>query len=126
MDCAAGNIHDYIIAIIFILMNHWYSPLKHEEKPLHSSAQGSFLSTYPSGQVSPCTLRVLVPDLTRQNFLRLNLSVGVLAALVAYGAGSLACGLAGSLALAAAALFHGFFQILVIQSLNMFHMTASY
>ena len=36
----------------------------------------------------------------------------VLAALVANGAGSLTCRLAGSLALAASALLHGFFQIL--------------
>ena len=38
----------------------------------------------------------------------------VLAALVSYGAGSLACGLAGRLALAASALLHGVLQSLRI------------
>ena len=45
----------------------------------------------------------------------------VLAGLISYGTGSLACRLAGSLALATSAFFHGVLQSLSIQSLNMFH-----
>ena len=46
----------------------------------------------------------------------------VLAALISYGAGSLACGLAGCLALAASALLHRFVQRLRVQCLNMLHL----
>ena len=45
----------------------------------------------------------------------------LLADLIADGAGSLACGLAGSLALAAAALLNSTLKALCIQCLNMFH-----
>lgn len=46
----------------------------------------------------------------------------VFTALIAHGAGCFACGLAGCLTLAAAALFHGFLQISRVQRFNMFHL----
>ena len=45
----------------------------------------------------------------------------MLAALVAYGARSLTCGLAGCLALAAAALLHGLLKISCVDCLNVLH-----
>ena len=45
----------------------------------------------------------------------------MLAALVAYGARSLTCGLAGCLALTASAFFHCIFQIFCCKSFNSFH-----
>ena len=45
----------------------------------------------------------------------------LLTALVAHGAGGLACGLAGGLALTAAALLHGLLQVSGSQSFNVFH-----
>ena len=50
-----------------------------------------------------------------------ELSVCVLAALVANGAGSLACRLTGSLALAASALFQSILKSLCIQGFDMLH-----
>ena len=47
----------------------------------------------------------------------------ILTGLIAYRAGSLACRLAGCLALAAAALLHGFLQGLIIQGFYVFHST---
>ena len=45
----------------------------------------------------------------------------VLALLVGNGAGSFACGLAGSLAFAAAAFCAGFFKVCVVNSFDVFH-----
>ena len=45
----------------------------------------------------------------------------MLAALVSYGAGSLACGLAGRLAFAAAAFHSAFLQIGLIQRFDLLH-----
>lgn len=50
-----------------------------------------------------------------------SLLLRILANLIAYCAGCLARGLAGSLALAAAAFFNRILQLLCIQSLDMFH-----
>ena len=47
----------------------------------------------------------------------------LLAALIAHGAGSLACGLAGCLALAAAPLLHGLLQVSGHQCLDVLHIT---
>ena len=49
----------------------------------------------------------------------------MLAALVAYGARSLTCGLAGCLALTASAFFYCMVQCLSIQRLNMLHFYSS-
>ena len=45
----------------------------------------------------------------------------LLTALVSYGAGGLACGLAGGLALAAAAFLHGLLQVSGLQCFNVLH-----
>ncbi len=45
----------------------------------------------------------------------------VLALLVGNGAGSFACGLAGSLTFAAAAFCAGFFKVCVVNSFDVFH-----
>ena len=45
----------------------------------------------------------------------------VLAGLISYGAGCLACGLAGCLAFTASAFFQGILQISAAESLDMFH-----
>ena len=50
-----------------------------------------------------------------------TLAIGVFALLVGNRAGSLAGRLAGSLAFAAAAFNSGLFQILLVDSLNVFH-----
>ena len=55
------------------------------------------------------------------NWIKTNLLLFALAFLVCNGAGSLASGLAGSLALAAAALDSRFLQISLVDGLNMFH-----
>ena len=53
---------------------------------------------------SPSAFRLRLPAAPNPS---LYLPAAVLAALISYGAGSLTCGLAGGLALAAAALLHG-------------------
>lgn len=59
-------------------------------------------------------------------FVKPALFLLVLALLVCNGAGGLACRLAGSLALATAALSSGFFQIAFVQSLYVFHFKSSF
>ena len=70
--------------------------------------QGRFLKTFPFQK-------------TRGKLLFL-----VLALLVSNGAGGLASRLAGSLALAAAALGSGFFQIAFVERLYVFHSDSSF
>ena len=50
----------------------------------------------------------------------------ILTTLIAYGARSLASGLAGSLALTTATLLNSFLKVLLIQSLYVFHNIVSY
>ncbi len=67
----------------------------------------------------------LFPRFTYLIFEKAELLLQLLAALIAYGAGSLASGLAGSLALAAAALHSAFLEIGIVESLDVLHIFTS-
>ena len=80
----------------------------------------------PSGLIAHNKQRLFIA--AYKNRLRLSASgclFHLLAALISYRAGRLACRLAGCLALSASALLHGFLQVSRAQCLNVLHTIAS-
>ena len=88
MDRPAVHIQQNIVSVVFVLVYHVFFPLY---RNIISCTKKAATKSLLSCQARPVLFIVL-------------------AALVSYRTGSLACRLAGSLALAAAALLHGVLQ----------------